>query len=137
MSKQPTGLAYVGYFINYLLDLLDPFPRGLCINLEGSCAFLPLMLSMHIDRLGLFSHLYRNLFNCLSLCLGSWVGTTNLRIEVGWLCTIACCSMHQPPGCDCNGNRSHVPLGHQNGAYMGIYNHTQPYIHAFAHIYKF
>ena len=53
MSKWPTGSAYVGNFISYLLYLPDSFPRGLCINLEGSSIFLPLTLSMHIDILGL------------------------------------------------------------------------------------
>ena len=58
MSIWPTGSAYVGNFINYLSYLLDPFPRGLLIDLEGDSTFLPLMLSVYIDRLGLFSHLY-------------------------------------------------------------------------------
>ena len=39
MSKWPTGLAYIGNFINYLLYLPDPFPRGLWIDLEGSSTF--------------------------------------------------------------------------------------------------
>ena len=58
MSKWPTGSAYIVNFINYLLYLPKPFSRGLGIDLEGSSTFVPLMLSMHIDRLGLFSHLY-------------------------------------------------------------------------------
>ena len=68
MSKWPTGLAYVGSFINYLLYLPDPFPRGLYIDLEGSSTFLPLMLSMFIERLGFFNHLYATLLICLSTC---------------------------------------------------------------------
>ena len=83
MSKRPPRLAYIGSFINYLLYLPDPFPRGLGIDLEGSSMFLPLALSMHINRLGLFSHLYGTLLNCLSICLGSWAGTTALCKEVG------------------------------------------------------
>ena len=57
MSKQPVGSAYLGNFINYLLYLPVPFPRGLCIYLEGNSIFLPLLLLIDIDRLGLFSHL--------------------------------------------------------------------------------
>ena len=71
ISKWPTGLAYVGSFINYLLYLPDPFPRGLGIDLKGTSTFLPLTLSMHIDRLGFFSFLYRNLLDCLSAYPGS------------------------------------------------------------------
>ena len=76
ISKWPTGLAYVGSFINSFLYLLAPFPRGLGINLEGSSIFLPLMLLMHIDRLGLFSHLYGTLFICITVCPGSCIGAT-------------------------------------------------------------
>ena len=65
MSKWPAGLVYIGNFINYLLYLPVPFPRGLCIDLEGSNTFLPLMLSMHINKLGLFSHLCGTLIICL------------------------------------------------------------------------
>ena len=61
MFKQPVGLPYAGIYMKYLLYLPVLFPRGLCIDLEGSSTFLPLTLSMHIDRLGLFSHLYRTL----------------------------------------------------------------------------
>ena len=71
MSKWPAGLGYIGNIINYLLNLPAPFPRGLYKDLEGSRTFLPLMLSMHIDRLGLFSHLYKTLLNCLYECPGS------------------------------------------------------------------
>ena len=83
MSKWPTGLAYAGSFINYLLYLPDPFPRGLCIDLEGGSTFPPLKLLMYIDRLGLFSHLYRALLTCLSVYPGSWVGAPVLFREVG------------------------------------------------------
>ena len=139
MSKWPAGLAYIGNFINYLLYLPAPFPRGLLIHLEGSSIFLPLMLLIHIDRLGLFSHLYGTLLNCLSMCLGSWVAATVLCRKVGWCCTIAVsarCSMNQLNGCECAVKRSHAPLRHQNSAYIGIYGHIQPYIHAFTCIYK-
>ena len=137
MSKWPAGSAYVGNFINYLLYLPDPFLRGLCIDLEGSSTFLLLMLLMHIDRLGLFSHLHRILLNCLSTCLGSWVGAIVLYREAGCRCTIsvsAGCSLHQLPGCKCAG--FYAPFEHKNGAYMGIYDHMQLYIHAFTCIYK-
>ena len=139
MSKWPSGSAYVGNFIDYLFCLAVAFPRGLCIVLEGGSTFLPLMLSMYINRLGLFSYLYRTLLSCLSICLGSWVSSTTLCMGVGQYCTIAVtawCSAHQLPGCECIGNRSCAPLGHQNGQYMGIYGHMQPYIHAFTCIYK-
>ena len=52
MSKRPAGLAHIGNLINYLLYLPYTFPRGLVIDLEGSNTFLPLMLLIHIDRLG-------------------------------------------------------------------------------------
>ena len=97
MSKWPAGSAYIGNFINYLLYLLAPFPRGLCIDLEGSNILLQLMLLMHINRLGLFSHLYKTLLNCLFMCSGFWVGATVFCREVGWHCTIAVsdeCSVH-------------------------------------------
>ena len=89
VSKWPAGSAYIGNFINYLLYHPAPFPRDLWIDLEGSSTFLPLMLSMHINRLGLFSHLYRTLLNCLSMCPGSWVATTTVCVEVEWNCAIA------------------------------------------------
>ena len=40
ISKWPTGSAYVGNSIDYLLCLPVPFPRGLGIDLEGSSTFL-------------------------------------------------------------------------------------------------
>ena len=78
----PRRIAIKGNVINYLLYFLVPFPRGLCIDLEGSSTFLPLMLSMHTNRLSLFSHLFKTLFNCLSTCLGSWVGSTTLFMKL-------------------------------------------------------
>ena len=80
MSKRPTRLEYIGDFIVYLLYLPDPFSRGLGIDLEGNSTFLPLTLSMHIKRLGLFSHLYRTIFLCITICWGSWIGATALVI---------------------------------------------------------
>ena len=68
MSKWPKRLVYIGYSINYLLYLPAPFPRGLGIDLERSSRFLPLMLLMHIDRLGLLSHLYGTSFICITMC---------------------------------------------------------------------
>ena len=56
ISKRPTGSAHVGNFINYLLHLPAPFHRGLGIDLERSSTFLPFAPSMHINKLGLFSH---------------------------------------------------------------------------------
>ena len=53
MSKQPARLVYVGSYINYLSYLAAPFPRGMCIDLEGSITFLPLMLLIYIDRIRL------------------------------------------------------------------------------------
>ena len=139
MSKWPAGLAYIDYSINYLFYFSVPFLRGLCIDLEGSSIFLPLKLLIHINRLGLFRYLYRTLLNYLSVCPGSWVGTTTLCIEVEWYCTIAVsawCSVHQLLGCECTGNRFCIPLGCQNDACMGIYGHIQLYIHAFTCIYE-
>ena len=62
---RPAGLVYLGSFINYLLYLLAPSPMGQRIDLKRGSTFLPLMLSMYINRLGLFSHLYGTLLNCL------------------------------------------------------------------------
>ena len=139
MSKWPAGLAYVASFMNYLLYLPIPFPRGLCINLEGSSTFLPLTLSMHIDRLGLFSHLYRTSFNYLSVCPGRWVGTTTLCMEVGWHCTVAVsawCSAHQFPGCEYAVKPLSAPLRRIYAAYMGIYGYMQVlYMHSTAYTY--
>ena len=101
MSKWPTGLVYVGNIINYLLYLLAP--RGIEVDLEGSSTFLTLILSMHIDRLGLVTHLYGCLFNCITMWKGSWAGAKALYIKVGWHCTIAVSDwgfVHQLPGCE-------------------------------------
>ena len=67
MSKWPKEVVYIGNINNYLLYLPDPFPRNLEVDLEGSSTFLPLMLPMDIDRLGLVSHLYGSLFNCITM----------------------------------------------------------------------
>ena len=67
MSKHLVGFICIGNIINYLLYLLFAFPRVLEIDLEGSSTFPKLRLSMHIDRLGLLSHLYRCLFNCITI----------------------------------------------------------------------
>ena len=58
MSKWPSGSIYIANFINHLFYLPDTFPRGLEVDLEGSSTFLSLTLLMHIDRLGLVSHLH-------------------------------------------------------------------------------
>ena len=58
ISKRPARSVSVGNIIYYLTYLLTSFPRGLEVNLEGSSIFLIFTLSMHIDRLRLFSHLY-------------------------------------------------------------------------------
>ena len=71
MSKWPAGSVYIGNIINYLMYLPDPFPRGLKVDLKGSSTFPTLMLSIHFDGLGLFSHLYRRLFNYITTCQGS------------------------------------------------------------------
>ena len=126
MSKWPIRLAYIINFINCLLYLPAPFPRGLGIDQEGSSIFLLLTLSMYIYRLGLFSHLYGSLFICITICLGSWDGSTALFMEVRWCCTIAVsawCSMHQLSGCECTVNRSCTPLRRLNAAYIYIYGH--------------
>ena len=114
MSKRPEGLAYVGTFTSYLLYLPVPFPRDLGIDLEGSSTFLLSMLSIHINRLGLFSHLYENLLNCISMCMGSWVGATAFCMEIKWCSTIAVsawCSAYQLPGCECAVKPLYIPLG--------------------------
>ena len=137
--KWPIGLVYIANLINYLWKLLDPFPWGLYIDLEGSSTFLPLMLSMHIDKLGLSSYLYGTLFICITAYPSSCVGTTALWMECRWNCIVAVsaqCSAHQLPGCECSAKRSCTPLGCQNGACMGICGHIQPYIHEFTCIYK-
>ena len=40
MSKWPAGSVYIGKMIYYLIYLLDPFPRGLEVDIEGSSIFL-------------------------------------------------------------------------------------------------
>ena len=104
ISKQPTKLVYIGNIISYLFFLPDPFPRGLKVDLEGSSTFPTLTLLIHINRLGLFSHLYGYLFNCVTICQGSWVGTIALHVEVGWHYTVAVlawCNVHWLPECEC------------------------------------
>ena len=51
-------IMYIGNLVSFYTYLPAPFPRDLEADLEGSVTFLKLMLSMHIDRLGLASHLY-------------------------------------------------------------------------------
>ena len=58
MSKWPVESVYIGNIYYYPRNLLITFPRGLEVDLEGSSTFLIFMLLMHIDRLGLVSHLY-------------------------------------------------------------------------------
>ena len=85
------------------------------------------MLSMYINRLGLF----RCLFNCIAIWQGSWAGTTDLCIEVGWCYTISVlvwCGTNRFPGCECAVKVSFTPLGHLNAVYMGIYSYMQSYI---------
>ena len=134
MSKWPTEFVYMGNIINYFIYPPDPFPRGLELDLERSSTFPILILLINIDRLDLFSYLYRYLFNCITMCQGSWAGATAFYIESGWFYTIAVlawCSTHQLPGCECTVNVSCTPLRHLNAAYIGIYSYMHPYIHAF------
>ena len=49
MSKWPTRSVYIGRIIYYLIYLLNPFPRGLEVDLEASNIFPMLTLLMHID----------------------------------------------------------------------------------------
>ena len=129
MFKRPTGSAYIGSIINYLIYGPAPFPRGLEVELEGSSTFLTLILSLHIDRLGLFSHFYGYLFNYITACQGSFAGAAALCIEVRWCCTIVVSdwySAHQLPGCKCTLKVSHAPLGNLKAVYIGIYSHIQP-----------
>ena len=84
MSKWPKGLIYIGNTINYLLSLPDPFPRGFEVDLERIGTFFSLMLLMHINRLGLVSHMYGSLYSCITICQSSWAGTTAPCIEIGW-----------------------------------------------------
>ena len=58
MSKWSTRSVYIGNIIYYLAYLSFPFHRGLEVDKEGSRIFSILILSMHINRLGLFSYLY-------------------------------------------------------------------------------
>ena len=138
MSKQPTGLAYVGNFVNYLLYLPAPFPRGLEIDLERSSIFLLLKLLMHINGLGLVSKFYGSLFIFITVCLGSWASATVLCIAVGWCCTIAVpawCSVHQLPGCEFAVKGSCAPLRKLNAAciyvYMAIYSHIYMHLNVY------
>ena len=57
MAKWLEGSVNIGNIIYYLIYLPVPFPRGLEIDQEWSSIFPTLMLSMHIDRSGLFCHL--------------------------------------------------------------------------------
>ena len=68
--KRPAGSVHAESIINYLFYLLNCFPRGLEVDLEGSSAFLPLMLLMHIAILGLVVHLYGSIFNCITAYKG-------------------------------------------------------------------
>ena len=139
MSKWPARSVYVGNIFNYLIYLPDPFPRGLQVDLEGSSTFLTITPLVYMDRLCLFSHLYRSLFHSSTIWQGSWAGATAFCIDVGWHCTIAIsawCSTHQLPGCECAVKVSQEPLGCLNAACMGIYNHMEPYIHAFKCMYN-
>ena len=59
-------------------------------------------------------------------------------MEVEWYCTIAMsarCSMHQLPKYLCTLKLLYAPLASVFVAYVGIYGHSQPYIHAVAYIY--
>ena len=126
MSKWPTRSVYIGNTIDYITYLPASFPRGLGIDLEGSSIFPTLILSMLIDRLSLFSQLYRCLFNCITLWQGSWAGTTALYMEVWLCCTIAIivgCSTPQLPGFECAVKVSYAPLGCLHAIYMGIYGY--------------
>ena len=139
MFKWPTRLAYIGIFINYLLYLPDPFPRGLEIDLQVSSTSLSLTVLIYIGRLGLVSHLYRILFNYITICQGSWAGATTPYTRFGQHYIIAMLdwySKHQLPGCECTVKKSCVPLERLNSACKSIYGHMQPYIHIFECIYN-
>ena len=56
--KWSIGSVYIGNIINYLKYLPITFPRGLEMEPEESRTFPKIMLLMHINRLGLVSHLY-------------------------------------------------------------------------------
>ena len=114
MSRWPTGFAYAGYILYYLIYHPDPFPRGLEVNLEGSSIFPTLKLSMHINRLGLFYHLWLRLFICLTAWQGSWVGAAAFHMEVEWCYTVAVSAWYsacQIPGCECAVKLLHAPFG--------------------------
>ena len=121
-------IGYVGNIINYLCHLPAPFPRGLWKDLEGSSTFLPLMLLIHIDRIRLA------LVTCIelvSVCyLSVWVALLVLQPSAGKLGSTSPyqCSEQELHGCECTINWCRTPLGHQNGAYMGIYGYMQLYI---------
>ena len=94
------------------------------------------MVLMHINRLGLVTHLYGSLFNCITIFQGSWAGAIALCVEIGWCCTVAvsACSVHQIPGCECTGKRSCIPFPCLIAAYMSEYDHMQPYVYEFKSI---
>ena len=56
ISKHPAGSVYLCNIIYYLVNLLDPFSRGLEVYLEKSSTFSSLIPTMHNDRIGLFYH---------------------------------------------------------------------------------
>ena len=131
-------LLWVGLHLTQLL--FHPAWERMTAQTLLQDTFLPLVLSMHINRLGLFNHLYRSLFICITICLGSWAYVTVLCIEVAWCSTVdvlAWYSAHQLPGCKCTVKRSHAPFKRLNAAYMCMYGHMQPYVHAFEFIYEF
>ena len=97
MSKWPGGSVNIGNNIYYIVYLPNPFPSGLEVDLEGSNTFPTFMLLIYIDSLGLFNHLCRYLFNCITMWQGSWASATALHKEFGWYYTIAMsdwCSVH-------------------------------------------
>ena len=57
MSKWPEGIIQLGNTLYYLRYLFDPFFRGLEVDIEESSTFPTLVLSIHIDKLGLFYYL--------------------------------------------------------------------------------
>ena len=66
IAKWPTGFVYMGHIVYYHIYLPDPFSRGLEVDQEGSSTFPTLMLSMYINRLGLFSYFYGYLFSYIT-----------------------------------------------------------------------
>ena len=140
MSKCPTGLAYVGYFINYNFYLPVPSPRGLRIDLEGGSTFLPLMLSMHINRLGLFSHLYRTLLNCLSMCLAAGLVLQRFAGELGGVARYLC-QLGVAHTSFLGVNALGIGFVHPSGTkmlffwvYMAIYSHIYKYLQVYMSI---